>query len=328
MLAAYDRTLRLTLRLRLLMLLFSFAFIAGTAYYLWVLPKGFLPSEDTGQIYAQHGGAGGRVVPGDAGRPGPGRRDRPAGRERGGVQQHGRRRRVQRHQQRRADVHPTQAAGPAAASRPTRWSPSSGGRRRRCPGIKVFFQNPPPIRIGGRTTKGLYQLTIQGPDPKELVRRGPETGGPAAELARDPRREQRPAGPQPAAQRPHRPRQGDHLGVSARQIEDALANAYGSRQVTTIYAPNNEYRVILEVKPEFQRDPALLSRLYVRSTSGVARADRLAGHGRPRRRPADGQPLGAAAVGDAVVRPATRACRSATRWRRWRRSPARNCRRH
>jgi HAE1 family hydrophobic/amphiphilic exporter-1 len=59
------------------------------------------------------------------------------------------------------------------------------------------------------------------------------------------------------------------LGVSARQIEDALANAYGARQVSAIYSPTNEYRVVLEARPEFQRDPALLSRLYVRSSAGA-----------------------------------------------------------
>ena len=59
------------------------------------------------------------------------------------------------------------------------------------------------------------------------------------------------------------------LGVTARQIEDALANAYGARQVSTIYSPTNEYRVVLEVMPRYQREPTLLSRLHVRSDSGV-----------------------------------------------------------
>ena len=55
--------------------------------------------------------------------------------------------------------------------------------------------------------------------------------------------------------------------MSARQIEDALANAYGSRQISSIFTPNNEYQVVLEVKPEFQENPNLLSRLYIRSAS-------------------------------------------------------------
>src|SRR5206468_3398792 len=58
------------------------------------------------------------------------------------------------------------------------------------------------------------------------------------------------------------------LGVSAEQIEDALFDAYGNRWVSTIYAPTNQYKVIMEVEPQYQRDAAALSRLYVRSASG------------------------------------------------------------
>jgi HAE1 family hydrophobic/amphiphilic exporter-1 len=58
------------------------------------------------------------------------------------------------------------------------------------------------------------------------------------------------------------------LGVSAQQIEDALYYAYGSRQISTIYAPNNEYQVIMELDPRYQMDPAALPLLYVRSNSG------------------------------------------------------------
>src|SRR2546429_359345 len=56
------------------------------------------------------------------------------------------------------------------------------------------------------------------------------------------------------------------LGVSAQQIEDALNDAYGTRQISTIYATSNEYQVIMEVKPEYQQDPSALGRLYIHST--------------------------------------------------------------
>jgi HAE1 family hydrophobic/amphiphilic exporter-1 len=59
------------------------------------------------------------------------------------------------------------------------------------------------------------------------------------------------------------------LGVTAQQVEDALASAYSSRQVSTIFAPNNEYQVILELEPQYQTDPSALSLLYIRSTKGV-----------------------------------------------------------
>ena len=58
------------------------------------------------------------------------------------------------------------------------------------------------------------------------------------------------------------------LGLTVNQVETALYNAYGTRQVSQIYAPNNQYQVIMQVAPEFQNDPAALSMLYVRSTSG------------------------------------------------------------
>lgn len=58
------------------------------------------------------------------------------------------------------------------------------------------------------------------------------------------------------------------LGLNVNQVETALYNAYGSRQVTQIFAPNNRYEVVLQVAPEFQRDPTALELLYVRSNTG------------------------------------------------------------
>src|SRR5262249_62426731 len=59
------------------------------------------------------------------------------------------------------------------------------------------------------------------------------------------------------------------LGLMATQVENAPYNAYGTRQVSQIYAPNNQYQVILQVAPEFQQDPAAMSLLYVRSNNGT-----------------------------------------------------------
>ncbi len=58
------------------------------------------------------------------------------------------------------------------------------------------------------------------------------------------------------------------VGVSPQQIENALFTAYGQRQISTIYAPNNEYWVIMELEPQYQLDPQMLSYLYVRSSNG------------------------------------------------------------
>src|SRR5258708_23852232 len=59
------------------------------------------------------------------------------------------------------------------------------------------------------------------------------------------------------------------LGVTPQQIQDALYTAYGNRQVSTIYTPANEYAVITEVEPQYQRSPEALSKLYVRSAQGT-----------------------------------------------------------
>jgi HAE1 family hydrophobic/amphiphilic exporter-1 len=66
------------------------------------------------------------------------------------------------------------------------------------------------------------------------------------------------------------------VGVTAQQIEDALNDAYGTRQISTIYATSNEYQVILEVKPEYQTDPSALGQLYIHATAGPATASSVA----------------------------------------------------
>jgi len=66
------------------------------------------------------------------------------------------------------------------------------------------------------------------------------------------------------------------VGVTVQQIEDALNNAYGTRQVSTIYATSNEYQVIMEVKPEFQQDPEALGHLYIHSTAAPSTASQVA----------------------------------------------------
>src|SRR5213593_3487062 len=67
------------------------------------------------------------------------------------------------------------------------------------------------------------------------------------------------------------------LGVTPQQIQDALYTSYGDRQVSNIYAPANQYSVILEVQPEYQRSPDALDKLYVRSSNGrLIRLDEVA----------------------------------------------------
>jgi hydrophobic/amphiphilic exporter-1 (mainly G- bacteria), HAE1 family len=136
------------------------------------------------------------------------------------------------------------------------------------PGIRAYPQNLPPIRIGGMLTKGLYQLTLQSPDTDELYKYAPLLQEKMRNLPGlvDVNSDLQIKNPQVNV-KINRDLAAT-LGVTAQQIEDALYYAYGSRQISTIYAPNNEYQVIMELMPRYQMDPEALQWLYVRSSKG------------------------------------------------------------
>jgi hydrophobic/amphiphilic exporter-1 (mainly G- bacteria), HAE1 family len=136
------------------------------------------------------------------------------------------------------------------------------------PGIVAFLQNPPPIQIGGNNTQSPYQLTLQDADQAEIYHWAPilvekirtlpgfmnvtsdlQIASPQINVDIDRDRAQT-------------------YGVTADQIQNALFTAYGTRQASTIYTPSNEYQVILEVEPQYQRNPTALSKLYIRSAKG------------------------------------------------------------
>ena len=138
----------------------------------------------------------------------------------------------------------------------------------RIPGIQVFMNNPPLIRIGGQQSRAPYQYTLEAQDLNELYRssesftkvmqklpgltdvnsdlliNSPEV---ILDIDRD---------------------RASALGVTEDQVESALYDAYGSRQVSDIYTPTNDYQVIMELLPQYQTDPKALSLLYVTSSSG------------------------------------------------------------
>ena len=135
-------------------------------------------------------------------------------------------------------------------------------------GMRVYLQNPPPIRIGGQFTRSLYQFTLQSPNSDELYRYTPILEGKLRAMPglQDVTSDLEIKNPQVDIDIDRD--KASSLGVSAQQIEDALYYAYGSRQVSTIYAPTNQYQVIMELQDQYQKDPAALSMLYVRSSSG------------------------------------------------------------
>jgi hydrophobic/amphiphilic exporter-1 (mainly G- bacteria), HAE1 family len=266
-LALYERTLQAVLRHPRVTLGVSAALLVLTGVLFHVMPTGFLPSDDLGQIFAiteaqqgisfeamaEHQQAVARIIGADP-----------------NVE---------------AYMSTIGASGPNATANSGRVFARLKPRSERklsadevieelrpklaqVPGIRAFVQNPPPIRIGGSLTKSLYQFTLQGPDTDELYRVAPQLEQRLKAL--------------PALQdvttdlqirNPELDVEVDRdravaLGVTAQQVEDALFTAFGTRQVSTIYAPTDQYRVIMELQPEDQRDPSALSKLYIRSSNG------------------------------------------------------------
>jgi HAE1 family hydrophobic/amphiphilic exporter-1 len=135
-------------------------------------------------------------------------------------------------------------------------------------GVRVYLRNPPPITVGGRGGGSTYQFTLQSPDTNELYRwsdvlleklkgfpdlvdatsdlkiKNPQVN---VEIDRD---------------------KASKLGVSVEAIEQVLYDAYGSRQISSIYAANDTYDVIMELPQQYQLDAGKISLLYVRSTEG------------------------------------------------------------
>jgi HAE1 family hydrophobic/amphiphilic exporter-1 len=135
------------------------------------------------------------------------------------------------------------------------------------PGLMVFAQNPPPIQIGGRFTENQYQLTLGGTNTQELYKyadlllnqlRGlADLRGVTSDLEIK----------SPQAYVDIDRDKASSLGLSAQAIEQALSLAYGSSQISTIYTPSDEYWVIAELEPQYQADPSALNLLYVRSST-------------------------------------------------------------
>jgi HAE1 family hydrophobic/amphiphilic exporter-1 len=136
------------------------------------------------------------------------------------------------------------------------------------PGIMAFMQNPPPITVSGQFSTSAYQMTMQSADLKEIY----AWVDPLIQKMRtlpgllDVNSDLQIASPQVMVDIDRD--RAVALGLSPQQIEDTLYAAYGDRQVSTIYTPANQYAVIMQVAPQYQRTPEGLSKIYVRSTQG------------------------------------------------------------
>jgi len=136
------------------------------------------------------------------------------------------------------------------------------------PGMRVFLQQLPTIRIGGQLTKSLYQFTLQSPNTQEMYDNAQRFEGRLREFKelQDVTSDLQIKNPQVNVVIDRD--KASRLGVTAAQIENALYDAYGNRWISTIYAPNNQYKVIIELEDQYQLDPAALPMLYVRSSGG------------------------------------------------------------
>jgi multidrug efflux pump len=263
---AYGRSLDWVLRHQTATLLVALATLVATVWLYLVVPKGFLPTEDTGLISATL----------DA-------RDDISFRAMIGLQ-----REAAEIVRQDPDVAATAAflgvstvnqtpntGHITIALRPQRGHRATAdaiiarleARLRTVPGITVHMQAAQDIQIGARASRTQYQYTLTDVDGDELASWAPRLREALAALPMlaDVATDQESTGLQATL---HINRdQASRLGVLPQAIDDTLYDAFGQRQVSTLYTQVNQYHVILEVAPDFQLGPEALNAIYVRSTA-------------------------------------------------------------
>jgi len=256
----YDRTLKVVLQHRRATIIVSLAVFVATVVLFVVIPQGFFPDEDTGQIFAiteasqgisfdsmrEHQLAAAKIIAADPNIDG--------FMSAIGSGNSGRMfMRLKPRSERKLDVSQIiQELRPKLAQ---------------VPGINVYPQIPPLIRIGGMSSKALYQFSLQDTDTKELFHWAPILMARLADqtnILQDVTSDLLIANPQINVEIDRD--KASMLGITAEQIENALYDAYGERQSSTIYSDIAEYWVIFEVEPQYQRDPDALAQLYVSSS--------------------------------------------------------------
>jgi hydrophobic/amphiphilic exporter-1 (mainly G- bacteria), HAE1 family len=263
-LKAYAWTLKGTLRFKAATMVVSALLLVGTVYLFQAVPKGFIPSVDTGQInggveFAQGVGYETTVV-----------------------------RMRQLMEMLQADPNVAAFTADSGGGRlnidlkPRDERPGKTAdmiieelrpKMNRIPGIRVSLTNPPAIRIGGgpgggRGGGGAYQIALQDPDTEELYRVAPQFEANLREIPglQDVNSDLQLRTPQLTVDLDRE--QIAQLGLTVDQVQSALSSAYAARQVSQIFAPDDEYQVMMQVAPEFQQNPAALSMLYVQGAGG------------------------------------------------------------
>jgi HAE1 family hydrophobic/amphiphilic exporter-1 len=267
LLASYEAALQVVLKLKFLTLLLSFLLIAATAYLFVIVPKGFMPLEDQGQLIGfteaaqsvsfdemvAHQKALAAIVAQD-----PNIESFISTVGSGGASPTGNAGSIVMYLQ------PRSKRKLSAEQIITELRP----KLEMVQGIRVYLENPPVVNIGGQLTKSQYQITLQSTSTASLYRstRALEKKLQKIPLLQDVTSDLQMNSPQVDIDVDRD--KASMLGVTAQQVDDALGYAYGTRQVSTIYTPSNEYWVIIEVQPKYYNNPNLLSLLYVRSSAG------------------------------------------------------------
>jgi HAE1 family hydrophobic/amphiphilic exporter-1 len=267
MLWVYEVTLRFAMRFSWLTMAFSVAILGLTVYLFMSIATGFLPNEDSGRILAFTEAAEGvgfdRLVELSG--------------EVAAI--------LQQEPDIQAYIANAGARGGIGASNtgfffftlkphPQRKETTDEFIERVSPkfagitGLRVFMQNLPPIRLGGNLTKGQYQVVLLSSNTQDLYKYAPILVDKMRDVPgiQDPTTDLLIKNPQ--VQVTIDRERASRLGISAAKIERALSLAYGTQQISTILAPDNQYQVILELAPRYQSNPDALDLLYVRSDSG------------------------------------------------------------
>jgi HAE1 family hydrophobic/amphiphilic exporter-1 len=135
------------------------------------------------------------------------------------------------------------------------------------PGMQAFFQSVQNLNIGGRPSKSQYQYTLQSGDTESLYRLAPEMRDRIAQVPGllDVTTDLYVKNPQMTVDIDRE--KAAVYGITVDQVRNQLYNAYGARQVGTIYMPSNDYQIILEAQPQFRVDPSDLSKLYMKTAN-------------------------------------------------------------
>ncbi|TWC06839.1 HAE1 family hydrophobic/amphiphilic exporter-1 [Bradyrhizobium macuxiense] len=265
-LRAYEWALDWVLAKKALMLVVTLATLGGTIYLYMIVPKGFFPQEDTGFLIGVTEAATDTSF------------EAMKVRQQALVE-------VLRTDPAIEYINSTVGSGgpnPTAnygrlfiALKPQKMRDSAAvvvGRLRQkareIPGMQAFFQSIQNLNIGGRISKSQYQYVMQSGDTEALYRLAPEMRDKIEKIAGllDVTTDLYIKNPQMTVDIDRE--KAAVYGVTVDQVRNQLYNAYGARQVGTIYMPSNDYQIILEVQPQFRVDPSDLSKLYMKTANG------------------------------------------------------------